>query len=96
MLNKFREYLISKGFKEFSASNRSSTVIDYAWRISKIIEQEGITVEQLSTNINKYIELYGKLGEKWSTGQRSHQSYINALKNFRKFILVSRFGGQNA
>lgn len=29
MLNKFREYLISKGFKEYSANNSPSTCIDY-------------------------------------------------------------------
>ena len=65
MLNKFREYLISKGFKEYSANSRPSTCVDYCWRISKIIEKEGISIEDLSTNINKYLELYGKLGEKW-------------------------------
>ena len=96
MLNKFREYLISKGFKEYSANNNPSTCIDYCWRISKIIEKEGITIEQLSTNINKYLELYGKSGEKQNIGKLSHESYINSLKHFRKFILVSRFGGQNA
>lgn len=96
MLNKFREYLISKGFKEYSANLSPSTCQDYPYRLRKLIEKENITIEQLSTNINKYIELYGKSGEKWSVGRRSHESYINALKHFRKFILVSRFGGQNA
>ena len=95
MLNKFQQYLISKNFKEFSANGSPSTVIDYAWRINKICKCEGITIEQLSSNINKYLELYGRLGEKWSTGRRSHVSYWNALKHFRKFILVSRFEGAN-
>ena len=85
MLEQFKQFLISKNFTELSSD-------DYSWRISKIIEKEGITIEQLSANINKYVELYGKSGEKWSTGKRSHESVINSLKQFRKFVLVSRFG----
>lgn len=96
MLNKFREYLISKGFKEYSANNSPSTCIDYCWRISKIIEKEGITIEQLSADINKYLEQYDRLGDKWTIGRRSHESYINALRQFRKFLLLQRFGGANA
>ena len=52
---------------------------------------KNITVEQLSAQINEYLKLYGMNGEKWSEGRRSHQSYINALRQFRKFILVKRF-----
>ena len=43
MLNKFQAYLVSKGYKEFSANSNPSTAIDYPWRISKIVEKEGIT-----------------------------------------------------
>lgn len=93
MLNKFREYLIGKGFKEYSANSNPSTIEDYCWRISKIIEKEGISLEKLSADIAKYLELYGPKGEKWTTGRRSHHSYFQALRHFRKFILVQRFGG---
>ena len=96
MLNQFRSYLLNKGYKEFSANGSPSTAIDYVWRINKICEREHITEEQLSTQINEYLKLYGMNGEKWSEGRRSHQSYINALRQFRKFVLVQRFGGTNA
>ena len=95
MLKKFQAYLVSKGYKEFSANYYPSTAIDYPWRISKIVEKEGITLETLSSEIQKYLEEYGRQGQKWIVGRRSHESYINALKQFRKFVLVQRFGGAN-
>ena len=95
MLKKFQAYLVSKGYKEFSANSNPSTAIDYPWRISKIVEKEGITLETLSSEIQKYLEEYGRQGQKWIVGRRSHESYINALKQFRKFVLVQRFGGAN-
>ena len=64
MLNKFQAYLVSKGYKEFSVNGNPSTACDYPWRIGKIIEKEGVTLEKLSTDITKYLELYGKSGEK--------------------------------
>ena len=94
-LESFRQFLISKGYKEYSANANPSSVLDYCWRISKIIEKEGITLESLSRSIEHYINLYGRTGEKWCIGRRSHESYINALKQFRKFVLVQRFGGAN-
>ena len=96
MLNQFQAYLVQRGYREFSINGNPSTACDYPWRIGKIIEKEGITLEELSNNIQKYMELYKRNGERWSLSRRSHESYYNALKNFRKFILVSRFGGANA
>ena len=92
MLNKFQAYLVARGYKEFSVNGNPSTACDYPWRISKIVEKEGITLEKLSTYITKYLELYGKSGKKQNIGKLSHESYINALKQFRKFVLVQRFG----
>ena len=92
MLNKFQAYLVARGYKEFSVNGSPSTACDYPWRIGKIVEKEGITLEKLSTDITKYLELYGKSGEKQNIGKLSHESYINALKQFRKFVLVQRFG----
>ena len=55
MLNKFQAYLVQKGYKEFSVNGNPSTAIDYTWRVSKIIEKEGITLEALSSDITKYL-----------------------------------------
>lgn len=92
MLEQFQAYLVQKGYKEFSANGSPSTVIDYAWRINKICKKEGITEQQLADHINEYLKQYSMNGEKWDISKRSHQSYWNALRNFRKFVLISRFG----
>ena len=89
MLNKFQDYLLSSGFTTLSS-------MDYAWRIGKIVEKEGITLDVLSSQIQTLICEYGRQGQKWCIGRRSHESYINALKQFRKFLLLQRFGGSNA
>ena len=96
MLKEFEKYLINRGYKEFSANASKSTVFDYVWRINKICEKEKITLDELSKNIQKYMELYKPGADRWNTiSSRSHQSYWNALRNYRKFVLVSRFGGVN-
>ena len=87
MLKQFQNYLISKGYRTFSINNSPSTVIDYAWRIDKICSREGITLDKLAENIQKYLEEYSCVGEKWNIGKKSHESYINALRQFKKFVL---------
>ena len=96
MLNQFQKFLIQKGYKEFSANGSPSTVIDYAWQLEKICLREGMTEQQPADNITTVLKQYDKSGDKWCVGHRSHESYINALKQFRKFVLVQRFGGANA
>ena len=88
MLNQFQAYLVQRGYREFSINGNPSTAIDYAWRIAKVCEKENYTVKQLADNINTILEQYGDCGQKWTIGRRSHESYINALKQFRKFVLV--------
>ena len=96
MLNQFQVYLVQRGYKEYSINGNPSTAIDYAWRVAKVCEKESYTAKQLADNINTILEQYGHRGDKWTIGRRSHESYINALKQFRKFALVQRFGGVNA
>ena len=94
-ITQFRNFLIQRGFKEYSASGRTSTCYDYCYRLCKLIEKEGITLEKLSSEIQKYLEEYGRQGPKWIIGKKSHESYYNAIKQFNKFVLVQRFGGVN-
>ena len=95
MLKEFENYLINRGYKAYSVNVNPSTAIDYAWRIAKICEREHYTAKQLADNITTILKQYDKTGEKWCVGKRSHESYINALKHFRKFALIQRFGGVN-
>lgn len=91
MLEKFKAYLIQKGFREFSTNNNPSTAIDYCWRLEKICLHENITVEKLATDISKYLQEYSISGNKSDIGRRSHFSYYYALRQFRKFVLIQRF-----
>ena len=88
-LNQFANYLESQKFKV-------SSNLEYCWRIQKICEKENMTIDNLAENITTILKQYDKAGEKWCIGRRSHESYINALRNFRKFMLIQRFGGANA
>ena len=88
MLNQFQAYLVQRGYREFSINGNPSTAIDYAWRVAKICEKENYTAKQLADNINTILEQYGYYGKKWTIGRRSHESYINALKQFAKFALA--------
>ena len=96
MLNQFQAYLVQRGYREFSINGNPSTAIDYAWRVAKVCEKENYTAKQLADNITTVLKQYDKTGDKWMIGKRSHESYINALKQFRKFVLVQRVGGANA
>jgi len=87
MLDKFEKYLIEQGYKEFTPSGRPSTTYDYSKsRIPKICEREGISVEQLASNIRYYVEKYDDGGSESKFGKKSHNSFINALKKFEEFI----------
>jgi len=87
MLNKFEKYLVKRGYSEITPSGLPSTTYDYAKnRIPKICEKEGISVEQLASNIKLYVEKYDKGGSESKFGKRSHDAFINALKRFKEFL----------
>lgn len=89
MQAEFKNWLISQGFKEYSASGNRSTVLDYLFRINKICQEEGLTWVMLSNNIDLILPLYETGGEKHQFGKRSHESVLNALRNFKKFATTS-------
>lgn len=84
--NEFKSYLIAQGFKEYSASGNRSTAIDYQFRILKIKEQENMTWKELASNIDTVFSKYNKTGLRSDYGKRSHESYINSIKHYSKFI----------
>ncbi|TXD49218.1 hypothetical protein [Polaribacter sp. IC073] len=89
MLEKFKTYLISKGYSEFTPSGNPSTAYDYMKRVSKICSREAITVVHLADNINIYIEKYGPTGNDSAFGKKSNNAFINALRRFGEFIASS-------
>lgn len=86
MLEDFKQFLIEKGYSEFTPSGNPSTVYDYAKRIEKISAREGISLHKLASNIEYYVEKYGTFGSEAEFGRRSHNAFISALKRFEEFL----------
>ena len=85
-MEKFRKYLIEKGYSEYTPSGNPSTVYDYAKRVQRIYEREGISLRKLADNINFYVSKYDQFGDEADFGKKSHNAYINALKRFEELF----------
>ena len=87
MLNKFKDYLISKGYSEITPLGKPSTAYDYSKsRIPKICERENITIFELAQKISIYVDKYDKFGDESEFGNKSNRAFINALKRFKEFL----------
>jgi len=87
MLDSFENYLIKKGYSQYTPSGHRSTTYDYAKvRIPKICKKEQISVEQLANNINYYVRKYDFGGSESAFGNKSHRAFINAIKRFEEFL----------
>ncbi len=85
MLENFKQYLIQKGYSEYTPSGKPSTVYDYIKRVNKICERERISIYQLADDIDEYVKKYDTFGSEDEFGKKSHSAFINALKRFREF-----------
>jgi hypothetical protein len=74
-----------KGCRKFAASGNRGTAIDYAYRVAKVCEVEGMTFEQLAGNIDVVLPSYESAGEKSGIGKKSHSSVVCALRKFSIF-----------
>ncbi len=84
--NKFKEWLIGRGYKEYTPSGLPSTVYDYLKRIDFVIEQERYNSWQdVANNIDFLVKEYGESGRKADLGRKSHNAVISALRRFREF-----------
>ena len=86
MLEKFKKYLIEKGYSEFTPSGKPSTVYDYIKRVERIRSRENMTLSELAENISYYVDKYGPTGNESEFGKRSHNAFINALRRFGEFL----------
>ena len=84
--NEFKNYLIEKGYSEFTKSGRRSTVYDYDFRVKRVCRAEQLNVKDLAEKIDVVISDYSSNGIKWDLGRLSHESVINALKAFNRFV----------
>ena len=68
-----------------SIGNKPSVAKDYARRIEKILEEENITIQRLSCEIDQWIEEY-KTGKYVSINKARHYAPSSALIKFKAFI----------
>jgi hypothetical protein len=86
MDKEFKEYLILKGYKEFTPTGNPSTVYDYIKRINKVCEWENFTWKMLEEKIDYILTEYDIGGSKEYLGKKSHSAVINALRRFKEFV----------
>lgn len=86
MKEQFKDYLLSKGYSEYTPSGNPSTVYDYIYRIEKICLEEGSSWEMLASDIDRFVKDYDVGGKNENIGQTSHRAVINALKAFKAFL----------
>ncbi len=86
MKERFRNYLLTKGYSELTPSGNPSTVYDYIKRIDRVCEWESVNWEILGTRIEQVVLLYDQGGAKEELGNKSHRAVINALRRFNEFV----------
>ena len=86
----FTNFLIKKGYREYTVNHTPSTVYDYLGRIEKVCIAESMSFMELMTRIDEILPLYLDNGIKANEGKRSHESVKNALKNFSAFVHEKR------
>ncbi len=83
---RFEKYLIEQGYKKTTPSGHPSTVYAYIKSINNICEWENITINSLADNIGRIVSEYDIGGAKEEYGYKSHNTVINALKSFERFV----------
>lgn len=86
MKEAFKKYLIDRGYKYVTPSGNPSTVDDYCNRVDRITAEENLTWQELVERIDDILPYYDKGGRKQYIGEKSHRSFINALKRFSEFV----------
>lgn len=83
----FKNWLVNRGYKEYTPSGNPSTAYDYVKRINFVIEQEHYNSWQnVADNIDFLLREYGETGRKAMLGKKSHNAVISALRRFKEFL----------
>lgn len=86
MIDGFYDYLVSKGYTEYTKSGRKSTVYSYCNRIEKICERENVSIQTLGDKIDYYITRYDIGGVEEEYGLTASKTPINALKAYKDYL----------
>lgn len=85
MKDGFYEFLIDKGYKEYTLSGNPSTVYSYYNAIDAVCDNEKLSRSQLSARIDEILPKYDEGGIYEDIGKRSNRKVINALRRFAEF-----------
>jgi len=86
MKKEFEQFLISKGYKEYTPSNHPSTVYDYSKRVEQICDMENTDWHGLAAKITSILPEYEEGGSKAHLGAKSHNAVRSALRCFKQFV----------
>lgn len=85
MKDGFYEFLIDKGYKEYTPSGNPSTAYSYYNAIDTVCGNEKLSRSQLSARIDEILPKYDQGGIFEDIGKRSNRKVINALRRFAEF-----------
>ncbi|HQT05094.1 MAG TPA: hypothetical protein PLU46_08925 [Thiotrichales bacterium] len=88
MKQRFKQYLIDQGYKEYTPKGQPSTVDDYVRRVDRVRSREGLTWIELAENISKIVNSYDIGGQNEVLGKKSNRTVINSLKRYEAFLGV--------
>lgn len=86
----FRDYLEAQGYSVKTPKGNPSTVYDYAKRISRICQREGITWSELAARADYYCLRYEAGGSEEDYGSKSHNAPRAALRCYMSFVNEAR------
>ena len=82
----FYEFLVNRGYKEFTEDGKPSTVHSYMIAIEKVCLWEKLTWLELAKNIGSIVKDYGFGGKREAYGNKSHRTVYNALVSYFWFV----------
>lgn len=86
----FKNWLINKGYAQYTANRKPSTVYDYMTGVLYVCKWEQKSIDELADNISSILPKYVNGGEYFVRGRMRSRSVRCGLKAFDKFITESR------
>ena len=92
----FKAFLIAEGYKVYTEAGKPSTVYMYLDAVNEVTALEKCNMAELAGKIAAIVKKYDKKGSKEKIGSKSHDTVINALKTFQRFVKENRKASQPA
>lgn len=90
MTKNFKNWLVNKGYAQFTPNNQPSTVFDYLTGVKYVCQWENKTIEQLADSISEILPKYCNMGEHFIRGRMKSRAVRCGLRQFNNFVMESR------